>query len=336
MLGKQNQSFTPKDNLNKKISIIIISYNTCDILQQCLNKIDEYRKSLPIETIVVDNASKDLSVEMIKNEFPETLLIENTTNMGFAPANNQGIKVASGDYVLLLNSDAYLMPDTLESTLKYMAMDPKTGILGVQLINEDGSNQVSARTLPNPWHKILMLTGLTSRFPQSKLFGNPDYSNGKTDKIRNVGWVPGAYFMIRKEVLDDIGFLDERYFMYYEEVDFCLRTQKAGWEVTFYPETKVIHLGGASSQTTKREISASGKQLLNFRIESEIYYYAKHYGPLYVWITTIMEVFWRSMIWLKNWLIRDKFSSIKQREAALTIKLFLIKFKNYLAIPVSN
>ncbi|MEA1868489.1 MAG: glycosyltransferase family 2 protein [Thermodesulfobacteriota bacterium] len=306
---------------NKLLSIIIVSFNTCDILRKCLNRVREYGAEIDLETFVVDNASNDGSSNMVAKEFPEVKLIASSENLGFAAGNNLALRRASGRFFLLLNSDAYLLPDTLESTIKFMEENPSCGVLGVKLIGEDGKLQPSARMLPNAWFKFLVISGIASKFPNSRALGGPDYSWWDHSDIREVGWVPGAYFLTRKEVTDKVGFLDERYFLYYEETDFCLQTKKAGRQVIFYPHAKVIHLGGESSKTTKKRMSSTGKQLIHIRIKSELRYYRKNFGLRRMLSAADVEIFWQSIVWIKNALIRGKKSDIKREDAAITINL---------------
>lgn len=308
---------------NKLLSIIIVSFNTRDVLRKCLNRVREYGAGIDLETFVVDNASGDGSADMVSMEFPEVNLIASSKNLGFAAGNNLALRRASGRFFLLLNSDAYLLPDTLESTIKFMEENPSCGVLGVKLIGEDGKLQPSARMLPNAWFKFLVISGIASKFPNSRALGGPDYSWWDHSDIREVGWVPGAYFLVRKEVTDRVGFLDERYFLYSEETDFCLQTKRAGWQVIFFPDARVIHLGGESSKTTKKRMSSVGKQLIHLRVKSEFRYYRKNFGLAHVLSVAGVEIFWKSIIWLKNTLIKDEHSDIKKEEAAVIIGLIV-------------
>jgi GT2 family glycosyltransferase len=306
---------------NKFLSIIVVSFNTRDILRNCLNSVREHGKGIDHEIFVVDNASSDGSADMVAEEFPEADLITSPKNVGFAAGNNLALKKASGRFLLLLNSDAYLVPGTLESTLRFMEENTKCGILGVKLVGEDGKAQPSARMLPNAWLKFLVISGIAANFPNSRILGGPDYPWWDHRDVREVGWVPGAYFLIRKEVIDKIGLLDERYFLYFEEIDFCLQAARAGWQVIFYPGAKVIHLGGESSKTTKKRISATGKQLIHLRVKSEFRYHRKNFGLRRVLTTAGVEVFWRTVVLIKNALWRGEYSALKREEAVVVLGL---------------
>jgi N-acetylglucosaminyl-diphospho-decaprenol L-rhamnosyltransferase len=305
----------------KRLSIVIISYNTRDILRNCLNRVREHGAEIDLETFVVDNASADGSAEMVAAEFPEVKLIASPENVGFAAGNNLALRRAQGRFILLLNSDAYLLPGVLESTLGFMKAHPRVGVLGVRLIGAAGRMDPSARMLPNAWLKFVVISGIASRFPRSRILGGPDYSWWDHKTVREVGWVPGAYFLTRREVLDRVGLLDERYFLYYEETDFCLQVKRAGWQVVFYPHATVIHLGGESSKTTRKRMSASGKQLIHLRIKSEFRYYRKNFSLRRMLTAAGVECLWKSVIWLKNSVRPDATSTAKKEEAAVILSL---------------
>jgi N-acetylglucosaminyl-diphospho-decaprenol L-rhamnosyltransferase len=316
------------------LSIIIVSYNTRTILRECLRRVNQYRQDLDFETLVVDNASADGSPEMVRNEFPETTLIISKKNLGFAGGNNLGLKAASGRYILLLNSDAYLTPGVLQSTIRFMDETPRCGILGVKLIGEDGAMQPSARMLPTPWLKFLVLSGIAARFTNSKLLGGPDYTWWPHDTPREVGWVPGAYFLIRRELIDTVGFMDERYFLYFEETDYCLQAGRSGWRVMIYPRVSVIHLGGESSKTTHQAMSTKGKQLIRYRLESEFMYYRKNFGVPWVLAAAGVEIFWHVMVIVKNKIRRNPFSFEKiQASRILISEICQTLYKGKMGIP---
>ncbi len=307
----------------KLLSIVIVSFNTREVLRECLERVAKFVSSADTEIFVVDNASADGSARMTAESFPRVKLIESERNVGFAAGNNLALKSASGKYMLLLNSDAFLLENTLEPTIRFMEENPDCGVLGIRLTGRDGKLQPSARKLPDAWNKFLVITGIASKFPRSKIFGGPDFSWWNHDETKEVGWVPGAYFLTRKDVIDRIGFLDERYFLYYEETDFCLSAKRAGWKVLFYPHAEVIHLGGESSKTTRKRMSASGKQLIHLRIKSELRYHRKNFGLRRVLCASGVELFWTAAIWVKNTVFRDARSSFKKEEAAVVLTLIL-------------
>lgn len=310
------------------LSIIVVSFNTRDVTRECLKRVYEYGAGLDMEVIVVDNASRDDSVAMLKAEFPQATLLCTERNLGFAGGNNVGIRVARGRYLLLLNSDAYLFPDTLANTLKAMEDNPKWGILGVKLVGEDGAMQPSARMLPAPWTKFLVISGIAHKHRHSPRLGGPDYTwwDHSTEKI--VGWVPGAFFLVRREVFDAIGILnEERYFLYFEEIEFCRKSAKAGWPVVFYPHAKCIHLGGQSSESTGK-VTKAGRQLTYLRVQSEFRYYRANYGLLKVLLAAGVELFWKRVVIFKNIIKGGMQGRIKREDAAQTIELIKATLTN--------
>jgi GT2 family glycosyltransferase len=220
---------------NTEISFVIVNYNSIELL---LNLLESIRKTTGVvsqEIIIIDNNSEDNSVEIIQSKYPEILLIQNHKNMGFGFACNQGIKVSRGAYVLLLNSDTELFPDTIANVQKHILTDDvneNTGIYGFKLLNPDGTLQYSMGRFPTICSTILDMFK-----PASK---RKVYTRGY-DKIRQVDWVTGACMFIDRKIFGNIGLFDENYFMYYEETDFCFRAKRAGWKVLFHPGISVIH-----------------------------------------------------------------------------------------------
>ncbi|PIU03839.1 glycosyl transferase family 2 [Candidatus Shapirobacteria bacterium CG08_land_8_20_14_0_20_39_18] len=219
-----------------KLSIIIVSYNTKDLLRKCLNSLKGY----DTEIIVVDNNSQDDSQSVVKKEFPDVHLIINDDNLGFAKANNQGIKIATGDYVLLLNSDTQVKPGALEKLVEFAKSHLDAGVIGARLLNQDGSIQPSIYRLPTITNAIkefwLGQLGLTEKY-------FIDSSKGE-----EVEAVVGAVFLIPKTVIQKVGLLDERYFMYFEDLDYCRRVRRAGYKVYYFPKAEVFHYHGASGK----------------------------------------------------------------------------------------
>jgi len=251
-----------------KISVIILNWNTRDLLAQCLNSIEQHKGNLQLEIIVVDNASTDGSQAMLKEKYPQIPLIANNQNMGFAKGNNQAMQVAHGDYFLLWNSDAFATPGAIQSLLHLAEKEPKAAIVGAQLRNADNSFQASYTPFPNQWREFLILTGLGRT-----LLGHAYPSLGPEEEKgpQMVDYVEGACLLVRRQAFQEVGGLDEGYFMYAEEVDWCYTMAKHGWQVWYQPEAKVIHLGGASSagRRTHREADL---------YRSRIRFFRKHYG----------------------------------------------------------
>lgn len=230
-----------------ELSIIIVSHNTVALLRNSLLSVNGNFIGLPHEIIVVDNASRDGSVEMVALEFPHVTLIKNAGNLGFAAANNQGLCLARGAFVLLLNSDTEVRPGALQHCIAFFRAHPDAGIVGCKLLNVDGSVQPSCEsflTLPNLFCESFFLEKV---FPRSRLFARRTLSGFAYDRARQVDYVKGAFLMIRRRAFEDIGMLDERYFFYAEEMDWCYRARQKGWQVYFTPGGEVLHHGGQSS-----------------------------------------------------------------------------------------
>jgi N-acetylglucosaminyl-diphospho-decaprenol L-rhamnosyltransferase len=251
-----------------KISLIVLNWNTRDLLAHCLDSIEQHKGELQLEIIVVDNASTDGSQAMLKQRYSQLRLISNQQNVGFAKANNQAMRVAHGEYFLLWNSDAFATPEAIQNLLHLAEKNPRAGIVGAQLRNADNTFQASYSRFPNQLREFLILTGLGRT-----LFGHAYPSLGPEEEKgpQIVDYVEGACLLVRRQAFQDVGGFDEGYFMYAEEVDWCYSMAKHGWQVWYQPEARVIHLGGASSagRRTHREADL---------YRSRIRFFRKHYG----------------------------------------------------------
>jgi GT2 family glycosyltransferase len=277
------------------ISVILVSYNTAEITIKSLQHLYLSSHELKMEVVIVDNASRDNSVELISENYPEIPLIKNKINVGFGRANNQALPYISGRYVLLLNTDAFVDKTVIAQTLAYMDMNPKCGILGVKLIGEHGDLQPSCRYFPTPWNIFLDSTGLKGYFKNVQMVDDMDWDH---NSVRSCDWVPGCYYLVRREVIDQVGLFDPLYFMYCEEVDHCFSTKKAGWDVAYYP-IPVVHLGGESAKSDS-EISKQGRQIKALQIESELLYFRKNFGLIGVVSHLLLTVFVNVLQVLKN------------------------------------
>lgn len=232
-----------------KLSIVIVNFNVKAFLQQALESIYKAIDGIETEIIVVDNHSVDGSVEMLFRQFPKVKLIANAENVGFAKANNQALQIATGDYVWLLNPDTLVQEDTASRLIAKMEADPKIGLLGCKILNDDGSLQLACRrSFPTPWVAFTKLTGLANLFPRVKWFGLYNLTHLDPDEGYEVEAISGSCMFARREALDEVGFLDESYFMYGEDLDWCYRFGEAGWKVSYTPDTSIIHYKGESSK----------------------------------------------------------------------------------------
>lgn len=283
------------------LSVIIVSYNTREILKKCLTRLQGGRPLIPMEVIVIDNASTDHSVTMLKAYFPEVRLVTNTSNRGFAVACNQGLRKARGSYILFLNPDCFVQQDALQRVVNFMWHHSKVGICGGLLVNPEGVQQPSARKFPNLLTKAITLSGLGRLFPNSKLVNGHDFL--PTEALSGqmeTDWVPGAFAMCRREALEEVGGFDERYFLYYEETDLCRAVKLKGWQVYVVPQAVVVHIGGASSKTTNENIDPQAAQITRYRMLSEWLYFRKNHGLLGVAVQAGFEMAWYGLRWLKQ------------------------------------
>ncbi len=233
----------------KKLSIVIVNYNVKHFLEQCLHSVNRAIQSIDTEVFVVDNNSVDGSCAMMHEKFPDIQLIENKVNLGFSKANNQAIKLAEGEYVLLLNPDTIVEEDTFTKIITYMDDHKDVGGLGVKMI--DGKGQFlpeSKRGLPTPKVAFYKIFGLSSIFKKSKKFGQYHLSYLDKDEIHDVDVLSGAFMFMRKETLDKVGLLDEQFFMYGEDIDLSYRIQLGGYKNVYFPKTRIIHYKGESTK----------------------------------------------------------------------------------------
>ncbi len=270
------------------LSIIILSFNTKELLRTCLttvfaSKFQEYR----MEVMVCDNQSSDGSLEMVKKEFVQVICIQNGKNLGFAAGNNPGIRRAKGRYILLLNSDTEVDADTFAKMLSYMDKNENVGASTCKVMLPTGDIDPSChRGFPTPWASITYLLKLEKLFPTSVLFGQYHQGYKGLTTIHEVDCIVGAFFMVRANVIKKVGLLDEDYFMYGEDIDWCYRIKKAGWKIMFSPQTSILHRkkqSGRSNSSKKR------------RTTTEVYFhrynwlfYTKHYKKIYPWWLTMM------------------------------------------------
>lgn len=284
-----------------KLSIIIVSYNTRELLGRCLGSALASAGDLPVELLVVDNGSTDGSVDYLKETFPDVRLLESGGNIGFGAANNLGYRHARGEYIVLLNSDAFPVGDSLAASARLMDGHPDVGLAGGRLIGEDGGWRPSARAFPGLWNDFVTLTGLSARHGRSWLMGRPDMTWRNQDKGFACDWVPGAFSIIRRAAIDDAGFFDERFFLYSEEVDLCKRIRMAGWKVAYWPELGIVHMGGASiGLFSGNLVTKHGRQMGLWRLQSQYLYYRKHHGWPKAFMSMLMELAFNRLRYIKN------------------------------------
>ncbi|MFC6646338.1 glycosyltransferase family 2 protein [Granulicella cerasi] len=292
------------------VSVILVSFNTSKLTHECLTALYEELEGFTHEVLVVENASRDDSAAMIERDFPQVKLFRSDVNLGFGNANNVALPVAQGRYIVLLNTDAFIAPGGLRKAIAHMDATPRCGMGGGKLIGRDGGWQPSARMFHTVWIDFTVLTGLSYRFPKSKLFSALDRTWSDQSQPASVDWVPGAFAIIRPEALAQTGFFDPAFFLYYEEVDLCYRLKQAGWEIWYWPDIVITHIGGESSRSLKSlEFSSQAAQVVKWRMRSTFLYYRKHHGAQ-AWLAKWME---KSLYTASMW--RNKLSSTPERKA---------------------
>lgn len=281
------------------LSVVILNYNTEELTRTCLQTV--FASSLgkyEMEVLVCDNGSQDGSVDMIKREFPHAILIENKKNLGFAAGNNPGIKRSRGRYVLLLNTDTEVPKDTFATMISFMDDHPDVGASTCKILLPNGSMDPAChRGFPTPWASFTYMAKLEKLFPTSELFGQ--YHQGYKDlsTIHEVDCIVGAFFLVRKSVIAQIGLMDEDYFMYGEDIDWAYKIRMAGFPIVYNPTCTILH---------KKKQSGRANPLQKRRTTTEIYFhtynwlfykkhYAKKYGPV---LTLIVNIFYTTRIFL--------------------------------------
>jgi GT2 family glycosyltransferase len=225
-------------------SICIVTYKVCGLLRDCLNSLAESTR-LDYEVIVVDNGSQDGVVEMLHAEFPSVEVIENDQNLGFTRPMNQAMRLSHGKYLVLLNPDTLILPEALDTLVAFMQDHPEVGICGPKVLNRDGSLQKPCRRGESrPWAVFTYFSGLARLFPKSRLFGEYLMNYMDEDQTHPVAGVSGSCMLVRRETLNQIGYMDERFFAYQEDADYCYRARQAGWQIYYLPQARIIHYGG--------------------------------------------------------------------------------------------
>lgn len=260
------------------LSIVIVSWNVCELLRECLTSIEaseDYRfvgDHRNAEIIVVDSASTDTSVDMVRQHFNWVQLIEAGSNVGFSKGNNLGINASHGRFVLLLNPDTRVVGSALSNLVNYLIANPQIGVVGPKLLNSDGTTQSSRRRFPTFWTAMFESTWL-ERFAPHKILNHYYIRDADENTITEVDWVTGAAFVVRREVIESVGAFDEAFFMYSEELDWQRRIKDAGWQIISLPNAVIMHHGGKSSD------QVIPQRHIRFQ-SSKIRYFTKHHGVL--------------------------------------------------------
>jgi GT2 family glycosyltransferase len=250
------------------VAIILVSWNTRDLTSQCIESLPAALEAYRGCVWLVDNASEDGSVDAIRANFPDVQIIENTHNVGFAAANNQAIRSSDSRYVLLLNTDTIAQPGSISALISFADQHMQAGMVGPMLLNPDGSYQGSFAPQPTVVSELLSASGMGTR-----IFGYwfPNAAPQHAQHAQQAGYIQGACMLARRDAIDQIGLMDEQYFMYSEEPDWCLRMVRAGWETWYTPTAQVIHYGGQSTRQRRHKMVVA-------LYRSKVRFFAKHYG----------------------------------------------------------
>jgi GT2 family glycosyltransferase len=313
---------TPQNNNTPQVSVIIVNWNTCGILKNCLKSL--YAETAPglIEVIVIDNASTDDSCQMVQSCFPDVKLIKNTENTGFAKANNQGIASAAGRYILLLNSDTVILDSVIAQTVSFADDNPDVAVVGCCVLNPDMTFQPSCFMFPSILNMFLSSLYLYKLFPRSRFFAREQMTWWDGNDIRQVDVVNGCFMFVRHQAIEQVGVLDEGFFMYAEETDWCYRFKQAGWKIMFAPVGQIIHMAGQSSRKVQYEM------LIQLRV-SILKFFAKHHSQLKYKLACLLTALFFTLR-LPGWLVITLFGSSRKKQASIRLRAYLSGMKKTL------
>lgn len=252
------------------LSIVIVNWNTRDYLRACLLSIEAYPPQVEHEVIVIDNASPDGSADMVRSEFPGAHLIANTDNKGYAEGNNQGIEIAHGRCLLLLNPDVKVKKGALDALIGFADDHPDAAAVGCRLVGEDGTVQRSLRSFPEPWGVLFEYTKLSKLFPRSRRFASYRMTWFDYDRELEVDQPMGSCLLLSRRAIEQIGMFDQEFPIFFNEVDWLYRARQSGWRVWFTPAAEVIHAGGASTRQRKPAMVRESHRSMKL-------FYQKHY-----------------------------------------------------------
>ena len=283
-IAKSSEEMTPE------MSIVLVCWNNKDYLDPCLRSLYDSNLKISFDVIVVDNGSTDGSQDMLREKFPDVMLLQNEGNVGLGKASNQGIEATIGKYILLLNNDTIVNGQSLKEMVNFLDNHPDAGAVGGKLLNPDGSFQAGFAKFSNIWEELLIVTGVGNKIW-------PGYpSHYDTNQITPVGWLSSACLLLRRSTLEKIGLLDENYFIYGDEADLQYRLNRSGWKVYYIPSATTIHYGGKSmNRWRRRKMVYRGKLL----------FYQNHYGPFRTgllrtmfWLLSAIKLFGWGLIYL--------------------------------------
>jgi GT2 family glycosyltransferase len=306
------------------VSIILVNWNTGSELRNCLHSIFEQTRSISFEVIVIDNCSSDGSMEMLGNEFPQITQIRNNENRGFAAANNQGLCLARGRYALLLNPDTLILDNAIQKVIGFADEHADAAVVGCQVLENDTKIQQTCGCFPSVMELIWHWTRLLHFFPRSSLFAKGTIGWWDRTTERDVDVISGMFMLVRREAIEQVGLMDEDYFVYGEETDWCFRFRKAGWRCIFTPSSRIIHLDGGSKSTSQMEV----RMFVQLQ-KSLLIFYRKHRGNL-AWAVAkllyILAMFCRAVVsWIRMLSSRDALANRQWKQSIAALRFHLLR-----------
>ena len=281
----------------QKLSVIIVSWNARGYLRDCLDSIYKTAGQLECEIVVVDNASTDGSADMVATEFPVVKLIRSPQNLGFAKANNLGLKAASGSWLALVNSDVVIHPNCFQELVSFMEMHEEVGLVGPKIFGGDGLLQRTCRRLPTVWNTTCRMLALDAILSRWSLFSGREMRHWKHEDQAEVEVLSGCFWLARREAVEKVGVLDERFFFYAEDVDWCKRFREAGWKVMFMPRATATHFGGGSSSNAPLRYSIE-------MLRANLIYWDKHHGVMGKCVYRLLSILYHGFRLVTRALVR--------------------------------
>lgn len=288
------------------ILVVVVTWNSAQWITDCLKSLTNDLNTFYYQTVVVDNASTDQTIDLIQNQFPEVIVIKNILNEGFARACNKALLECQSEYVLFVNPDTRVIPGMTDALVTFMKEHPEAGAIGPTLLSTDGSLQLSGNTFPSLRNILFESFYLDRLFPNTRFFGSHKRSHLDRSEVCKVDWTMGSCLFARKEALDKTGSFDDRFFLFFEETDLCLRLKKAGYEIYIIPEAKIVH-GGGSSQLK----NYSANKIIHYH-RSLFYYFNKNLPAQLLWVR--VAIFIRSVVRIFTWLSLYPYQAQTARE----------------------
>lgn len=290
-------SSIPERSASPDLTISIVNTNNCALLKNCLHSIFETTRA-QLQVIVVDNASTDGSPAMVTREFPQVNLLQNETRAGFGASHNRALECGAGRYLCILNEDTQLLPNCMDNLIAFMDTHPDAGACGPRLWNGDGSLQRTANRFPTIWFGIFEALALNRLFSRNPVLQHNTYADWDRTTMRAVDSISGAALLVRREAARQVGLLDPRFFIYSEEVDWCLRLHQRGWKIFYVADAQLIHFGGSSTA------ARAPVKFHQIYWDSFLYYYRKHFGAPAYWLVCALFLARMGLHRMKNYLAR--------------------------------